>query len=60
MRANKVGPSRLLPAPGSRSNTEPAQNVAHRLIRNAMTEVLQRSGNPIVAPVAILASHPDD
>jgi len=60
MRTDEAGPGRLLPALRSGSNTEPAQDGTYCLIRNAMTEVLQRSGDAIVTPAAILASHPDD
>jgi hypothetical protein len=36
-----------------------AKNVAYRLIRNNVTEVGQRSDNPIVTPAWVLSRHLD-
>src|SRR5437762_2865660 len=36
-----------------------AKNVAYRLIRNNVTEIGQRSDNPIVTPAGVLSRHLD-
>jgi len=35
-----------------------AKDVADRLIRNNVTEVRQRSNNPVITPAGVLARHP--
>jgi hypothetical protein len=60
VRSNEVRPSRLLITFRCRSDAKAPQNVANRLIRNAMTEILQGSRDAVVSLAAILAGHPDD
>jgi hypothetical protein len=40
---------------GSRCEIVAAQDVAHRLARNLMTEVSQRAGDAVVTPARVLA-----
>jgi hypothetical protein len=60
MRSNELRPGRLLTTFRRRRDAEAAQDVANRLIRNAMTKILQCSSDAVVSPAAILAGQPDD
>src|SRR6266446_1628056 len=44
---------------GSRGDAVPTQYVFHRLIRQPMTQVGQRTDDPVIAPAGVLPRHSD-
>lgn len=60
VRPDEVFPVNRLFSLRSGRNGVPLQNVTHRLIRDPVAEISQRSYNPIIAPTGILFRHPDD
>jgi hypothetical protein len=58
--ADELLPSRRLPPFGSRCDVVAAQDVAHRLVGNGMTQVGQRTGDADVTPTRVLAGEVND
>src|SRR3982750_2172785 len=57
MRGDEVLPRRSLTPFRSRRDPMPAQNIADRLVGDVMTEIGERSGDPVVAPAGVLTPH---
>jgi hypothetical protein len=57
VRSNEVFPSRGLTPFRCGRDSMPSENVSNRLIGNAMTEVGQCSGDPVITPARILFGH---
>src|SRR5215472_11394544 len=55
MPADEIPPTRRLTPFGSRCNVVAAQDVAHSLVRNMMTQVCQRPHDAVVTPTRVLA-----
>ena len=58
--ADELLPSRRLPPFGSRCDVVSAQDVAHSLVGNRMTQVGQRADDAIVTPTGVLAGEAND
>ena len=57
MCGDKILPRSRLASLGSRSNAVAAQNVSHRLIGQAVTQIGQSSDDAVISPAGVLARH---
>ena len=57
MCGNKILPRSRLASLGSRSNAVAAQNVSHRLIGQAVTQIGQSSDDAVISPAGVLSRH---
>src|SRR5690242_8196731 len=60
MRSDEVLPGRILATFRRRRDAVPFENIADRLTGDVMTEIGERTGDPVVAPTGRLLGHPDD
>ena len=60
MSADELLPGCRLTPLGSRCDVVAAQDVAHSLVRNVMTQVGQRAGNAVVTPTRVLPGEAND
>src|SRR6516164_3120987 len=60
VRRDEVLPGGLLAPFWGRRNSISAQDVADRLVRNAMSEIGQSTNDAVVAPAGVLSSHADN
>ena len=60
MRLNEFLPARALASFWRRCNAVPLQDVAHRLVRNRIAQIGERTDDPILPPTAVLLGHADN
>ena len=60
MRLDELPPGRVLAPLGCRLDAVPLQDVADRLVTHVVTQIGERSHDPIISPARVLHGHPNN
>ena len=60
MRLDELPPGRVLAPLGCRLDAVPLQDVADRMVTHVVTQIGERSHDPIISPARVLPGHPNN